>query len=276
MTNNYTDNNQRIPILHSDDEPALLMFLLQNLEHQTQGIFELDKDGDNKLHHEELLARPKNGNIQNWVEQLESADNAHVLDKANLIMVDDMLDNLKNPIALNVSGQSFSDPEFRSVLSNFANRCHEQFKNSQPMIAIEITESAEIADLSVVRESMEHLQDCGIKVYADDFGASSGYMNEDIIMSLPFDSVKLDRDLVRNLEQPEVYERTMDMINYAKDKDISIVAEWVEDETVLSKLKDMGVTYGQGYHLAKPQNLELINPEVVRDRARNRNDSLEM
>lgn len=260
MDNKY--DTPIIPFLNLDDKD--LLFELQGrYGHATQGIFGFDGEKNIK-HHEELLIRPKEGasafDAFQEIQALEDNGKIHVLDQVNLMMVSEKLDKLKYPIAINISAMSFQNEEFIKVLKGFADRVDSHFGSRDNIVSIEITESKEIEDLDIVRDAMEHLKSCRISVYADDFGSELGHMNENIVMNLPFDSIKLDRDLVKNLDDPAVLERTKNIIQYAKDNDISVVAEFVDSQEIKDKIIELGVDYGQGFFLEKPKQLELDTP----------------
>ena len=89
----------------------------------------------------------------------------------------------------------------------------------------------------------------------DDFGI--GYSSFAYLKELPIDVVKTDGSFVKDSATDTLHYAMVRSINdIAHEMKKKTVAEFVEDESVLSVLKELGVDYGQGYHLGKP---ELIN-----------------
>jgi len=70
---------------------------------------------------------------------------------------------------------------------------------------------------------------------------------------LPVDYLKIDGSFVRSLERDTTHQalvKAMNAVSHALNK--KTVAEFVENENILNILTEMGIDYGQGYHLGKP------------------------
>lgn len=92
----------------------------------------------------------------------------------------------------------------------------------------------------------------------DDFG--SGYNNEAVLLAITPDFVKLDMEIVRGIDKDLNRQQiSKNLISYAKQRQIKIIAEGVETKEELEKLIEFGVDYIQGYYFSKP---EFIPPEI--------------
>lgn len=100
----------------------------------------------------------------------------------------------------------------------------------------------------------------GAKFALDDFG--SGYSNHLALLSLEPDIIKIDRQLVQNINE-DLRKQYMleDIIRYARYRGTRVLAEGVEIKEELETLCRMGIDYVQGYFIAKP-NHELIMPST--------------
>ena len=116
---------------------------------------------------------------------------------------------------------------------------------------IEITETAAIKNLVSVNEFIESMLDIGVRFAIDDFGV--GFSSFHYIKNLPVHYIKIDGSFVKNLHIDDIDKVFVQAtVGIAKNLDIHTIAEFVENEEIVSILKDLGVDYGQGYYLGKP------------------------
>ena len=102
------------------------------------------------------------------------------------------------------------------------------------------------------------------KLAIDDFG--SGYNNEAVLLAITPDFVKIDMEIVRGIDKDLNRQQiTKNLISYAKQRKIKIVAEGVETKEELEKIIELGVDYIQGYYFSKP---EFVPPEISDDLVR--------
>jgi len=152
---------------------------------------------------------------------------------------------------INLSGQSLADPEFpRFVLDRLMRR-----KSLGASICFEITETALIANLERARMSMEALAHAGCRFALDDFG--SGHSSFAYLKNLPVQWLKIDGGFVRGIaDNPEelAFLRLINELGHLTGK--RTVAESVESESVLARLREIGVDFAQGYHLGRPSPIE--------------------
>lgn len=121
-------------------------------------------------------------------------------------------------------------------------------------LVLEITEHDRIADYSLVTAKLEPLRERGLRLAVDDAGA--GYASFRHILQLKPDIIKIDRSLIRGLdEDPAQLALTTAMVTFARATGSSIVAEGVETQGELDVLRDLNVEYVQGYLLGVPGDL---------------------
>lgn len=137
----------------------------------------------------------------------------------------------------------------------FLNDVEKMFQDSglEPgALILEITETAAIRDLALARDFVDRLRGCGIRFALDDFGA--GYSSLPALKSLALDWVKLDMSFTRNLRtSPADRQLVKALGELARGLEIETVAEGVEDAETLDLVRELGIDYAQGYHIARPQ-----------------------
>ena len=154
-------------------------------------------------------------------------------------------------LAINLSGQSLSDERF---LDFVVDQLHQ---NSIPPenICFEITETAAIANLTHVKRFISVLKSMGCRFALDDFG--SGLSSFAYLKNLQVDYLKIDGRFVRDSASDPVDYAMVKIIRQIGDvMDIRTIAKHVEQKGVLTKLKELGVDYAQGFEIAEPVPLE--------------------
>ncbi|WP_041622460.1 EAL domain-containing protein [Oscillatoria nigro-viridis] len=148
---------------------------------------------------------------------------------------------------INLSGASISNNQFMRFLI-------EQFSRYQvppQTIGFEITETAAIANFEQARYFMSELKKIGCCFALDDFG--SGLSSFAYLMNLPVDYLKIDGAFVKNISHNLISQALVEGFNrIAHAMNLETIAEFVEDETILEKLREIGVDYAQGYGIARP------------------------
>ncbi len=219
----------------------------------------------NDVHHYEALARfdlPEMISSQ-W-EMIRFAEDVGLIlefDKAVLYRTIRKIRELGNvgetpSIAVNISGRSLSDTEFKlDLVATLKGN-----KDLKRYLSIEITESAKISDLDSLGEVLSEIRNEGFRVYLDDFGAgASGFQ---YLKKLQIDALKIDGDYVRNAtESKEDRAFLRSMVTLCRDLGIVTVGEWVETKEHAELLRSMGVDFGQGYYFGKP-NAGLVMPKA--------------
>lgn len=152
--------------------------------------------------------------------------------------------------AINLSGASLNDDRFLVFLEDALRR------TTIPTTALcfEITETVAVANFARVREVMQRLQNFGCRFALDDFG--SGMSSFSYLKNLPVDSLKIDGALVRNIVEDAADLTMVEAIaRIGRALGLRTVAEFVESDAILDKLRAVGVDYAQGYAIHRPAPL---------------------
>ncbi|MFK8020104.1 MAG: putative bifunctional diguanylate cyclase/phosphodiesterase [Pseudomonadales bacterium] len=168
-----------------------------------------------------------------------------------------ILENTQQSWAINLSGQTFSQPGLMNFISE------ELAMSGIPasMIAFEVTETVAVDDLDSARKIIEQVQALGCEFYLDDFG--TGLSSFTYLQALPFDYVKIDGSFIKDVVGDEVAQAMVKAISdVAHVLGMKTVAEYVENDAIVEKLKTLGVEYLQGYGLHKPTALHSVLTEL--------------
>lgn len=154
-------------------------------------------------------------------------------------------------VSVNVSPLQFIQPDFVELIRSALDEA--QLPASS--LEIELTESAVMRRLDVVKSSLRELQAMGVKIAIDDFG--TGYSSLSYLRDLPINCVKIDRSFVHDLSSPRrapqfALALIEAVIGIADTLELQVVAEGVETLKQLEMLRDLGCDLGQGYYLSPP------------------------
>ena len=116
---------------------------------------------------------------------------------------------------------------------------------------VEITEHAPISDYDNFAASLIELRQLGVRVAVDDAGA--GFASLRHILRLAPQFIKLDRSLIDGISADRSQQAlAASLITFAERTGAMIIAEGIEQEAEMDALRELGVSYGQGYLLARP------------------------
>jgi len=154
-------------------------------------------------------------------------------------------------VTLNLSAQTLSD---KQVLSNIADLISLPNIPAEK-ICFEITESEALTSLSEASKWILQFKKQGVRFALDDFG--SGYASYSYLAQLPIDIVKIDGTFCIELDKNPINRSIIKSITeIAHLIGLKVVAESVENKTVMDCLISIGVDYVQGYHIAHPSRLK--------------------
>ncbi len=152
--------------------------------------------------------------------------------------------------SINLSGPSVGDRHFlRTVVEQLENTGIEPSR-----ICFEITETAAISNFVRARHFIDELRSMGCRFALDDFGI--GFSSLAYLKRLPADFVKIDGMFISDLANDPIARAMVKSINdicHLMGKET--IAECVQTEDVLVLLREMGVDYAQGHHVAEPRAL---------------------
>jgi len=119
------------------------------------------------------------------------------------------------------------------------------------LLTLEITESSLLIDAPRARSTIGELNEVGVHMSIDDFG--TGYSSLSYLRRLPVGELKIDRSFVANVlldEQDEVIVRST--IDLGHNLGLQVVAEGVENNEVLERLREFGCDVAQGFCISRP------------------------
>lgn len=149
--------------------------------------------------------------------------------------------------AVNLSGRTMEDPD---LLSNLEAHLRRHQLDPQRLI-FEVTETAAVADMRMARKLVDDVRSLGCKFALDDFGV--GFSSFSYLKHLPADYVKIDGSFIQNLaDSPDDQVITKALAEVVSGFGKRTVAEFVQDQDTIERLRDYGVDYAQGYFIGKP------------------------
>jgi diguanylate cyclase (GGDEF)-like protein/PAS domain S-box-containing protein len=151
---------------------------------------------------------------------------------------------------VNLSGHTIGDPELLELIER---RLRETGVPPDRLI-FEITETAAVANIARAATFAERLSALGCHFALDDFGAGFGSFY--YLKHLPFDYLKIDGEYVRHCATNETDRILISaVVQIARGMGKYTIAEFVGDEETVEVLTGLGVDYGQGYFLGRPEPL---------------------
>ena len=121
-------------------------------------------------------------------------------------------------------------------------------------LEVEITEGMLIRDMARGIRILREIRALGVSVAMDDFG--TGYSSLSYFRSFPFDKVKIDRSFIADMEtNPHSLAIVQAVIGLGRGLGVPIVAEGVETEAQLARLRREGCDVVQGFHVGRPAGI---------------------
>lgn len=162
---------------------------------------------------------------------------------------------LRGKLFLNVSPECLLD-------SNFKNGETLDYMRSlglEPQrVVIELTENQPTYDYSLLLEAVRHYRSMGLEIAIDDLG--EGFSSLRLWFELRPEYVKVDRHFIQNINQDPIklqFVRSIQQI--AENSNTQIIAEGIETHAEFMIVKDLGILFGQGYYISRPN----ANPATI-------------
>lgn len=156
-------------------------------------------------------------------------------------------------IAINLSGHSLSNKKILAYI-------HHELQTRQvpaDKLIFEITETAVISKLDTAQRFIETIRAFGCRFSLDDFG--SGYSSFAYLKNFKVDYLKIDGAFIRDLaKSPADFAMVKSMHQIGHALGLKTVAEYVENQTILGMLSDIGVDYAQGYGIEVSRSLDTL------------------
>ncbi|ETX09594.1 diguanylate phosphodiesterase [Marinomonas ushuaiensis DSM 15871] len=220
---------------------------------------------DNKVHAIEALIRwrsPHHGQVS-ALSTVELSGRLNLLSELTWMVVRNVgkfyrensksLNNITT--AVNVDRYCLLNDGFIAMLVKIL----EEYPELKERLCLEVTETSALTEteLSLMVSRFEHIKALGVRLSVDDFG--TGYSGLDFLRRFSYDTLKLDRVFIANLKDDQCTQKILTSITkLAKELNMKIVAEGVEDKEQLDAVKALGIDSVQGYYFCAP-----LPPEQV-------------
>lgn len=156
--------------------------------------------------------------------------------------------NNDKKLFLNVNPMVIHDKEFRT---GFTSEYLKQYGLDLKNIVFEVTERNSIDDIKGFKDTIRHYKSQGYHIAVDDAG--SCYSGLNLICDVVPHYLKLDMLLIRDIHKDAIkFAMVKSMVEFSNLTNIQLIAEGIECEEELKALLKLGVHYGQGYFLRKP------------------------
>ncbi len=161
-------------------------------------------------------------------------------------------------LAVNVSARQFRQLEFVAQIK----RALAQTGADPTRLKIELTESLAIDNVAETIARMQTLKALGVGFSMDDFG--TGFSSLSNLKRLPLDQLKIDRAFIRDLASDlNDVAIVQTIITMGKTLGLDVIAEGVETEAQLERLKEYGCVAYQGFLFAQPMPLAAFEEFVT-------------
>lgn len=161
------------------------------------------------------------------------------------------------PVSVNVSRSDVYLADLADILLQTVQR----YDLLPSRLHLEITESAYTENPDQIIDTVNQLRELGFVIEMDDFG--SGYSSLNMLNKMPLDILKLDMKFIQSETAKPVDQGILRFImSLARWMNLSVVAEGVETAEQLSRLREIGCDYAQGYYFGKPMPRELLEPSL--------------
>ncbi len=228
-----------------------------------QPIISLDADSSDLIMYEHLVRlRAKGDKVILPGSFISSAERYNLMQAIDRYVIREVLsiacsnsetNDQSSLLFINLSGTSLNDDN----LVEYIRHQFLAFKVDPSQVCFEITETAAIANLQRASQFMQDIRALGCRIALDDFG--SGLSSFSYLKALPVDFIKIDGGFVKNMLNEPMDIAIVEAIHQlGQAAGIETIAEFVEDNETLEKLRSMGINYAQGFAIGKPE--PLVNP----------------
>jgi len=226
------------------------------LELYAQRILAIDSQAPEERMEILVRMRDEDGNLVPPSQFIPAAERYGIMDQVDRWVVDKSLEWLLAPgnetsrISVNLSGHSVGNAE---ILARIEAKLRDH-PETHGRLCFEVTETAAIAKLQAAIQFINRLKQFDVEFSLDDFG--SGVSSFNYLKTLPVDYVKIDGSFIRDLLDDPVDAAMVEAISHvSRQMGIRTVAEFVESQQLLERVREMGIDFAQGYAIDKPHPL---------------------
>ena len=161
-------------------------------------------------------------------------------------------------LSVNISAKDFAYIDIYEELTALV----EKYGIAPGQLHLELTETAVIEDLKGFDAIVMQLRNYGFLVEIDDFG--TGYSSLSMLQEIHADVLKIDREFLKQVEKSQRSRIILEtIIRLARQFDMQVIAEGVENAAQLELLTAEGVVCFQGYYFSKPLELEKFEEKYI-------------
>ncbi|MEM9519599.1 MAG: EAL domain-containing protein [Actinomycetota bacterium] len=159
-------------------------------------------------------------------------------------------------VAVNASSATITDPTFPDAIGTSL-----ALEGVDPhQLIIEITEQ-DVVDVHQATPVIQRIRSLGVQVAIDDFGTGQSSFAQ--IASLDFDILKIDRSFVQHAETPRGAQIVRTLVEMGDAMAVAMVAEGVETAADLERVRAMGCTVAQGFHIGEPASSDAVMASLL-------------
>ncbi|MGI4745280.1 MAG: EAL domain-containing protein [Janthinobacterium lividum] len=206
-----------------------------------------------------LRLREPDGSLTLPGDFVAAAERFHMASRIDRRMTEKVIDWMENEpnlqeridmISVNLSGQSIADKSFHHEFCGMIRRA----RFDVGKLCLEITETAAVTRFDDAKSFIDEVRGLGVKVALDDFGAgasSFGYLK-----TLPVDFLKIDGQFIKEITRDGLDAVAVKCFrDVARMIDVKTIAEFIERDDQRQALTALGIDFGQGYLLHRPEPL---------------------
>ncbi|MCD6287935.1 MAG: EAL domain-containing protein [Candidatus Hydrogenedentes bacterium] len=165
-------------------------------------------------------------------------------------------------LSVNLTAKDIVDPAIEQTIK----RILDESNLVAHYLKIEVTESTIMSNFELVSDTILELKSMGIKISIDDFG--TGYSSLSYLHKVAVDILKIDLSFVASMNtSPESMQLVKTIVALAKNLNLDVVAEGIEQTDQLELLKTIGCEFGQGYFFSKPLSANDMTDMLKTNRA---------
>ena len=186
-------------------------------------------------------------------------------------------DQAARVMAIETAGALFQQNDLRLSINFMPNAVYEPSACIQKSLAaarrvqfphqnlmFEFTENERMRDTGHVKRIIEAYRKFGFWTALDDFGA--GYAGLGLLAQMQPDLIKIDMELLRDIHLNRAKQAIIaGIVGVARELDITVLAEGVENDQELTVLRAAGISLFQGYHFAKPALMALPDVPLLQE-----------
>jgi len=215
-----------------------------------QGIYD---NFQNKITKYEALVRivTAEGKIISPFELLDVARLSGLLPKLTQIMIEKcfaFMSTNSYDFSINITEEDLDN----SYLLEYLKAKSKEYAIEPYRVNLEILEGISAAGKADNIAQLKAIKEEGFKISIDDFGAE--YSNFERVLELDVDTIKIDARYIKNIDKDKKsFEITKAIVNFAKNMQIDVVAEFVHSKDVQEIVQKLGIDFSQGYYFSKPE-----------------------